>query len=518
MAKRKTRVSGGLPPSVDAAPLAPWPLIDRYPSVLGSQISLQTVSATLRLCQTGYRQQYVDLLGELLEREPHGYAVLSQRILNVAGGRLEIAPAKCAPGSTDERRAQELADEVAADIHAIPDLRQSLAALLWAIYYGVCGAEIAWTRDESRWKPQRLHFVHSRRIAYPDPATWRVHIWDQGLVRGWEQPIDAPTQGIYGLPVDEFPGKFVIHAPQLRGEYPTRDGLGRELIWWFVLKSIGARGAAEYLERFGKPWAIGYASTQPDGKPRAANDDDMRAANAALAALGVGSLAGAVLPNSVQVHLMGPAFSSGRIGMSHEHWLAICNSEISKCVRGQTFTTESTNYGSRSTADVGQSGELRLAAYDADCIAETLRRDLITPMMRLNHPDEVRLCPRIIVHVEDEPDPAQRLELAVKGAQANLPIDADAMADEVGLPLVAKPEGEESKPRRMVPLSAMKPADALVMSEPQLLRVRLPSEQDNDEQERGAPRGEGDGEGTEQGQGGHPRRPDGTWANAVADS
>src|SRR5690348_3277670 len=68
-------------PPPEEAKLAPYPLIDRYPVVLGSNLSLASISQAFRSAQTGWRQPYVDLLDELLEREPHGFAVLSQRIL-----------------------------------------------------------------------------------------------------------------------------------------------------------------------------------------------------------------------------------------------------------------------------------------------------------------------------------------------------------------------------------------------------------------------------------------------------
>lgn len=457
----------GQPPPVDAAPVAPWPLVDRYATTLGSNVTLQTVSNVFRHAQTGYRQQYVDLLDELLEREPHGFAVLSQRILTVAGGRVEIAPSLCESGTDDEKAAQELAEFVSGIFHSIPDLRQAIAALMWAIYYGVSAAEIAWENDGGTWRPARLHFIHSRRLSYPDPASWALHIWDQGMVRGWGG-YDAPTQGVFGIAAEDYPGKFITHAPQLRGDYPTRDGLGRELAYWFVLKSISARGASQYVERFGKPWVIAYHSTQSDGQSRSANETDIKRADEAARALGIGSLAAAVVPDSIKFEIFGPGMQSGRIGITHDKWIDVCNSEVSKVVQGQTFTTEPGKFGSKGTSNVGESNALRLGAYDGACLAETLRRDLVYWIVKLNRPELIRLMPRVVIHVEDEPDANERLELAVKGAAANLPIDADALADEVGLPLVAKPAGDDS-PRRMMPLAMMTPADAQALADPEKL-------------------------------------------------
>lgn len=465
------KVVQGAPPADADAKIAPWPIVDRYPTVLGSTISLTTVSSVFRLTQTGYRQNYVDLLDELMEREPHAYACMAQRVLNVISGRIEIVPAETEPGSEDEKIARELAEKVGKDFHNIEGLTTALFNLLFSgIYYAVGGDEISWRNDgdaDWKWRPTMLHFIHSRRLSYPDPNNWRLHIWDQGQVLGWGTTRVMPTQAIFGLAVDTMPGKFVIHTPQLRADYPTRDGLGRELAIWMCLKGMGARGAAQYVERFGKPWAVAKYATKPDGIPRAADDADLAKANLALKALGAGSLTGAVLPDSIMLDLFGPGMKQGRIGVTHSEWLDFCNSEMTKVIRGQTFTTESGAYGSRSTASVGQSGELRIAAYDASCLAETLKRDLIFWMVKLNAPEHVRLCPQVKIHVEDEPDPVERIDIAAKAAAAGIPVDADAMGDELALPLTAKPEGMGDKARRMVPLAPMKPTDIPGLEDPE---------------------------------------------------
>lgn len=475
MATRKTTAPvriPGQPPPPDAAVIAPWPVVDKYPRVLGSSVSLQTISALFRLAQTGYRTEYVDLLDELLEREPHGYAVLAQRILNVASAALEVIAAEV-EDDADQKKADEIADRVNAVIRGIPDLQQSIAWLLWALYYGISGLEIAWERADGDWpwRVAALHRIHSRRIALPEPGTWRVHVWDQGMVGGWaDHRGDAPTQGVFGVPVDAYPGKFIVHTAQVRGDYPTREGLGRQLAYWFALKSIGARGAAQYIERFGKPWAIAKAATQDNGVPRAANDDDIARAQAAIAALGTGSLAGAVLPDSIDPDLFGPGMKQGRIGITHDKWIELCNSEVSKVVLGQTFTTETGKFGSRSTADVGESSTLRNASYDATCLGDSLRRDLVWWIVKLNEPESIHLVPRVVSRIEDEPDANQRMDLAARAANVGMPIDADALADELGLPLVPKADGEKDKPRRLVPLALMKPADVQALEDPEALK------------------------------------------------
>ena len=112
------------------APLAPWPQVDRYPIVLGA-MSLATISSAMRQATSGLRQRFVDILNELLEREPHGQAVLAQRNLTVACSRLEVVPAETEPGSNDEGVAKDLAKMVGEQFDAVDDMPTNLSLLLW---------------------------------------------------------------------------------------------------------------------------------------------------------------------------------------------------------------------------------------------------------------------------------------------------------------------------------------------------------------------------------------------------
>ena len=442
----------GQPPPVQDAPIAPWPLIDKYPSILGSNLSLQTVSSFCRLAITGYRQAYVDMLDELLEREPHGFSVLSQRVLAVAGGKFIVHPCDIPTDHSEHERAVEICEFVRRIVSGIPDFKQALADLLWGIYYGVSACEIGWSNDGGTWRPSRLFHIHSRRLAYPEAQNWTLHVWDQGMVGDWFNPFAYPTAHLFGVRLEEYPGKFISHTPRLRADYPTRDGLGRVLCWYFSLKAMAIRGASQYIERFGKPWAIAHYATQDTGKPRTADQFDLNKADVAVKGLGMGSLSSAVLPDSVNIELQGPG-KGGSIGITHDKYIELINAEISKCVLGQTFTTETGKYGSRATADVGQSGQLRIAKFDADSLCETLKRDLIFWIVKLNFPNDIHLIPRICIEVEDEPGPMTKLELASRAASFGVPVDARAIGRELGLPLVeSEYEGEET-PMVMRPVS-----------------------------------------------------------------
>ena len=272
--------------------LAPPPQVDRYPVVVGQGLSLGYVSSAFRMCLSGYRQQYVDLLDELMEKDPHAYSVVSKRILTVGGGRVEItAPAKL--DEADKALAEEVATFVQSEIDGIPNLAEALVLLAWATYYAVSAQEVMWTqREDGRIGVASLEFVHHRRLSYPDPWSWDAYIFDQGFSLGAR---GTQTAGLYGLRLADHPGKFIYHAPKVRGDYPTREGLGRQIAYWMTIKNIATRLAPQYLERYAIPWPdfefnTADAAANNNATPRVATDDDIAGAQVAARALGNGAL------------------------------------------------------------------------------------------------------------------------------------------------------------------------------------------------------------------------------------
>jgi phage gp29-like protein len=420
-----------------AKSLAPWPVTDKFPIVVGA-MSLQTVSSAMRLATSGLRQRFVDILDELLEREPHGQAVLGQRNLTVACSRLEVVPAETEAGSLDESVAADLAKMVDEQFDAVDDLPTHLSLLLWANYYGVTAAENYYVRDGAGWAFTGFGFVHTRRLSYTDPSSWDLHMYDQGP---WHY-----GQRIEGMRLADYPFKFTTHAPRIRGDYPTREGLGRILGFWFCLKAMAVANSAAAVERYARPWAISYFSTSSDGHPRVANDDDIQRASQAMGALGTGSLSSAVLPDSIKV-----ALERVEGGISQAEFIAMCDAQIGEVVLGQNATTSLGPSGSRAAISVLKEGSRELFGYDALSLAATLRRDVARSIVTLNRPGQERLTPRIFLHV-DRPDPMRLIELADKGARIGMPIDADALADMIGLPLADRDDGDA---RRLGPVALL---------------------------------------------------------------
>lgn len=429
---------------------APWPQADKYPTVVGSNLTLQYLSACFRMSQTGYRREYVDVLDELMERDAHAYACVSQRVFAVAGARFNVMPARCDAG--EEEAAKKVALEVESVINAIPHFKQSLASLLWGNFYGVGGSEIDWAIHDGRVVPAGLHWIHSRRLAYPEAFSWDVRIWDLGSVSSWGMD---PTSKTFGLDPTQLPGKFIIHSPQLRGDYPTRDGYGREIAYWMAIKLMAARNFAQFIERFGKPWPIGYYATTKEGDkhPRAATDDDIQALDRALMGVGAGALSKASLPDSVHVSLDGPSAAALPREMPQAALMRVCNQEIAKAILGNSDTIEASQNGSRSATETRQESTLEIYRYDAACLCDTIKRDLVWWYVHLNHPGMEHLCPIPVIDVEPPPDRETEAKIVALMVQSGAPVDADEAASKTGVRLIPN---TTDQPRR---LGWCKPAD-----------------------------------------------------------
>lgn len=448
-----------MPPGKGAAPttipvgvtrqrgsISPTPINDRYPIVVGGALTLSYLSSALRLAVTGYRQQLVDLLSELLDFDGDLFSVVSKRVQSVANARVEIAPCDLPEGHPDIEEAADLATYVQSEFDRIQDLGGAIAMIAWALYNGLSAEEIIWTRDVEGWHVLRLDFVHSRRLAYPDAQSWDLYIWDQGQVWGWDAPwASSPTNnGVFGLRIADYPDKYIVHAPKVRSEYPTRDGIGRTVAVWSILKRIGARGAADYLERFAKPMMDVSYATSDDGDPRLAQDEDIDLAKQIAAALGAGTGSYVAHADSIKVALTS-AEGGGTAKLTWPEWISICDAEMNKAALGGTLGTDvGKGGGNRALGEVQERGEVDLEQNDADRVGSTLRYQLAEPIVRLNRPQSLRLLPKVLLHVDTDPAPKAIADLAKSLTDIGAPVDLDKVSEKTGIALV---KNESGKPR-----------------------------------------------------------------------
>lgn len=443
----------------NSSALAPATVNDKYPIIIGANLTGAYLSSAFRLCNSGWRYQYVDVLDELVENDPDTRGTLRARILGIACGNYGVTAPKLGEAATDQDRdlAKQIADRYALEFESIPCRTQRIQQLAWADWYGVSALENMWAHPESdRWELDDLCFIHSRRLNYTDPYSWDLHIYDQGLV-GPNAASEAVANGVVGLRVSQYPGKFIVHAPSLSGQYPTRDGEGRYVAVFMLLKRMITRASAQDFERVIRPWVLGYFNRKiSEGQELPLADKlDIAALQMALNALGSGSMNSAALPNSVKVELLRAAAA-----MSATEFLSFLNRAIAKSLLGQAFTTEPGPNGNLATAEVADKNTRKILEYSAKALCDTMRRDWAMVWFKLNYPGLPRhFCPLHTVNVSDLPSARDLMQMAKDGTSIGMPIKIGDLAERTYLNVVDKDDEDTPRTRMVTAKDGPNPPD-----------------------------------------------------------
>ena len=393
-----------------------------YQQRWGSSLTPLALTAAMRNADQGYMSPLADLLDEVRETDPHLHAVLGKREWTVAGAEWEVRPSTRYDGAQEPPEAEEARIFVANILRALPNFSDRLSDLLGAIYYGRAAAEVVWRSDRGMVIPEAIFPVHPRMIHYD--AQWRMRLWCDPIP-GQEAPF-----GMWpGVALDEsVPGRFIVHAPRIRGGFATREGIGRPLAWFSLFKRWVVRDAMGLAEMGGRMARVGkYATGNGDmGTGNRASEEDKSLLETALEDWSASTAL--IHPDTTDVKLVPPV--SGRT--LHHPMLEMFNMEMSKAVLGETLTTEAGSKGARALGEVhAQQGKM-IARYDASALAETLRRHLIAPIVLHNFGPDVAV-PRIVFAVDPQESldsQAQRLSLLIR---AGLRVSQTWVRNEFGI-------------------------------------------------------------------------------------
>lgn len=418
-------------PSTNSIPVIAPITADRMPLHYGAATTVAAVTSVLRLQEQGYRLHFVDMLSELLEGDPHAQNCVLTRTNAVAGRPWEIAPAET-QNEAEAKNAQVIADFVCAAIKAIPHWRQHMGGLLHAFVVGTTAREIMWKRGpRGEYLIDSLEFVHSRRLAYD---------WDWNLV--WTNY----GQSNEGHPLADYPHKFIVFEWKGPEEYPTRQGLGRTLLYWLAFARFGVRELLTFVERFGKPYVdVEWAK----GENEPADEDDIANAKDLAKRFGAGSMAGCAHPSTVKASLMGNGSSNAGSGGSgestpHKALKSLADEQVSKLVLGQAYTT---NAGQKT--GLGNSGDpfadasqviYRSDAGQLECVIDEY---VIKPLVLLNFGPEAvaKYLPHYRIEIEDPEDEKSVMDRIDMAVRVGYPMPTAFVSDRFGWPLPQ--EGDE---------------------------------------------------------------------------
>ncbi len=208
---------------------------------------------------------------------------------------------------------------------------------------------------------------------------------------------------------------------------------------------MGARSYMQFVEKYSKPGTVAtYNTKQSDGKPRTATPEDIELATQVVQAMGYGGAPGAAIPDSIALDLFGPAAMKGSGGTADPRtFVDWCDDQIARAVRTTSALQSLQNNGARAAMETLAKGANRVAFYDAMGLSGTWTRDVGKAITRLNYPTLERLCPAIVIHVDDEPGPEVQIARIKDLVSVGAPIDADKAVASVGMANLLAGKGDK---------------------------------------------------------------------------
>ena len=433
---------------------------DRYQRRLGAGITPQTITAVLREADVGSMWDYADLLDEIRQGDPHLHGDLQKRELAVSGADYELR----VPDGASKRagdRAIKLCRDALASIEVEPgtlglSFRGAMQSLLSATYHGRSAVEIVYARDGRFMLPRHAYAVHARRLSWSNEADWRLYLYD--ATTGGTRYATFP--GVALNDVEVFPrGKMIVHLPRQFGTYPTREGLGRALVWFSGFKRWTVRDWLAFAEWAGRGLRVGkYATGRDPQKDGRANEDDKAALEDALQAMS--STVATVIPDVTDLQVI-----EAKDNAVHSELVKLCNGEMSKMILGGTLTSDPGDKGARSLGDVHLRAMYLLLKSDAENLADTMRRDLFAPLVRMNLGPSAPV-PHIAFSVEPPEDAKSRAERLKLYMDHGLRVPAEWVYDLESIP--SPTDGAETiggrgampaRPSAPAPAEVVDPAD-----------------------------------------------------------
>lgn len=353
------------------------------PRVLGA-LSLSQLGSVIRSAERGDVRDLQSFAGTVERRDLHVLSVLQTRRLAVLQAPWIVTPADGVSGG--EEHASMVSE--AMNLSSWTDMLYTLSD---ANYRGYAVSEIMWDMSESQWMPLRFEERDQR---------WMQ--WDKfGHLRLRDNSPD-------GAELPAF--KFLEHrAPTLAGR-PQLGGLMYPISAYYMYKQFSLRDWMAFAEIFGMPIRVGRHK-------HGASIEDVNTLQRAVQS--IGSDAGAVIPEHMDLELLGVSSGNSGGGALYKALLEWVDKAISKGVLGQTMTSE--DGSSEAQALVHQNVRYDILRADTERISKTVQEQMVRPLIDLNFgPQES--YPQIAAAVREPEDLTPIVDAAVKLVTLGLPV------------------------------------------------------------------------------------------------
>ena len=323
------------------------------------------MAAVLREAETpghGSSRNYLELAERIEENYIHYNGVLATRKRAVTGIGIRVEPAD---DSAEARADADLVESVVKQ----GTLSAVLFDILDAIGKGFSATEIIWDTSAGQWMPERYEY----RL-----PQWFDYDWTDGktlLVRTDQaDQTTTPQQGAAGWS-RLTPYKMIIHQVQSKSGLPIRGGLARIAAWAFMFHAFSLKDWVRFIEAYGLPLRIGKYS------PGASKQDKQVLWKAVR---NIAGDAAAIIPESMEIEFVSDTGLTARSGIFLD-LLKYLDSQVSIATVGQTLTSESGDSGSYALGNVHNLVREDIEDEDGRALAATLFRDLVIPLVTLNH-------------------------------------------------------------------------------------------------------------------------------------
>lgn len=265
-------------------------------------------------------------------------------------------------GRDQEAVAAQAADFCQSVLDQIEGLRGSMLDLMGGTGEGVAVSEIDWHRDGDLWLPSELKWRHIRRFRYDDH--WNLRLYDRGHAGDDPQGIELP------------PNKFVIHNPRDHAGYPTRSGSLQASVWLWLFKRWNEKFWASISEKHGSPFITAEV-------PRGTHQNTRDQLETDLQRMSYDHIATMEAGAKIDIRTEGMQAMKGE--PPQLTLIRYVNEELAKINLGYTDSVSPGENGARAAVESrGDDVGSPRTAHDGEQLWETLRRDLLRPILWFN--------------------------------------------------------------------------------------------------------------------------------------
>lgn len=378
---------------------------DKFSSYPSDGLTPVKLARIFKEADAGDPFRQMELFEEMESKDTHLFSQLQTRKLAVTGLDWEVQPF-----SQDETD-QEIAAFVEEQLKELDGFSDNLMDILDAIGKGISFQEIEWEYRDGRVVVGNIEYVHQKKFYY-DTLT------DALMLRTEAFPG--------GIPLPE--NKFIVHRYKARSGHPSRYGVLRVVAWMYLFKNYDLKDWVSFCEVYGMPLRLGTYDATASEKDKAALMD---------AIVRMGTDAAGIVPSGTDIKFI-ESNKQSSVDI-YERLARFCDEQMSKAIVGQTLTSDSGG----SYAQSKTHNDVRQDLTEADCkaVMETVRRDLIRPLVEFNFGVQAHV-PYFILNATDTDDLKETAEIVNTLAAAGLEIPKSWLYKKFNIP--APEDGEET--------------------------------------------------------------------------